>query len=263
VDQGASALRRATEVLAPASLVPFISLAYSCRVCRVDRLRVGWLDQRIFILGGVPREQKMFTGHLPPSILVHEANELGLPQAEGASHVGQSRPIYLPVVLVVLINASPRRRERRTRAPTARNTTPPSSRRRPCRSVPPTTPCRMTGVTLRGHVHYKEIYARTCSGPLIPSVTPLAFLTAPRRRGNNFKRCKDFYLKAKAITWSCLSYISRPESGIDCRVFSLSRSYVTHPWRGAGAQVASGGTGGQEGLEAGFLRDEVTRGGGV
>jgi len=27
-----------------------------------------------------------------------------------------------------------------------------------------TTPCRMTGVTLHSHVHYKEIYARTYSG---------------------------------------------------------------------------------------------------
>ena len=30
----------------------------------------------------------------------------------------------------------------------------------------------MTGVTLHGHVHYKEIQARTCSGPLFSSVKP-------------------------------------------------------------------------------------------
>ena len=35
-----------------------------------------------------------------------------------------------------------------------------------------TTPCRITGVTLHSHVHYKEIYARTCSGPLRSSVKP-------------------------------------------------------------------------------------------
>ena len=36
-----------------------------------------------------------------------------------------------------------------------------------------TTPCRMTGVTLHSHVHYKEIYARTCSGPgLISPYSP-------------------------------------------------------------------------------------------
>ena len=35
-----------------------------------------------------------------------------------------------------------------------------------------TTPCRMTGVTLHSHVHYTEIYARTCSGPLFSSVKP-------------------------------------------------------------------------------------------
>ena len=33
-----------------------------------------------------------------------------------------------------------------------------------------TTPCKMTGVTLHSHVHYKEIKARTCSGPLFSSV---------------------------------------------------------------------------------------------
>ena len=32
-----------------------------------------------------------------------------------------------------------------------------------------TTPCRMTGVTLLSRVHYKEIHACTCSGPLFSS----------------------------------------------------------------------------------------------
>ena len=37
-----------------------------------------------------------------------------------------------------------------------------------CSCMPPgsTTPCRMTRVTLQNHVHYEEIQARTCSGPL-------------------------------------------------------------------------------------------------
>ena len=35
-----------------------------------------------------------------------------------------------------------------------------------------TTPCRMTGVTLHSQVHYKEVQARTCSGPLFSSAKP-------------------------------------------------------------------------------------------
>ena len=30
----------------------------------------------------------------------------------------------------------------------------------------------MTGLTLHSHVHYKEMYAHTCSGPLFSSVKP-------------------------------------------------------------------------------------------
>ena len=35
-----------------------------------------------------------------------------------------------------------------------------------------TTPCRMTRMTLQSHVHYKEIYTRTCCGPLFSPVKP-------------------------------------------------------------------------------------------
>ena len=38
-----------------------------------------------------------------------------------------------------------------------------------------TTRCRMTRVTLHSHVHYEEIQACTCSGPLLSSVKPWGY----------------------------------------------------------------------------------------
>jgi len=47
-----------------------------------------------------------------------------------------------------------------------------------------TTPCKMTGVTLHSHVHYKEISARTCSGPLISSVKPQSYSVRSHERAS-------------------------------------------------------------------------------